>query len=356
MKGNHKAMAAALQKHGRKGDTVLAHISPEEAALLDRITDGGSVNPKTGLPEFFGSEYGGGDRGGDNGNIGFEQDMENDFRDLVDSAMTGGRQREIGYGDNEEFSYGPFDTDPGGPGVGFNPSYDLDSLEKSIARQKEFDDDPQGRSKYKGTDGRAYNNLKDVWDSNAPLQDYLSVGAQEIGPNILGGLGGIAGLAFGGPAGAMALGGLGKYAGGASPQNAIASGIFGGFPGVNLLAQLASGYIAGEAADKVGRYAGGLPTNPDRPAPGTAPVGGQQFADDQGRGGGGSPSVATSNNFGVTTAPTPSSSGASGAGFTPTSGPFSVPGYTSGGVLGKKSKGFGLGSVLANIGSPYGRV
>lgn len=343
MKGNHKAMAAALQKHGRKGDTILAHINPQEAALLDRVTAGGSINPRTGLPEFgIDDDYstGGGTGMGDpDGRGGWGGDG-------------GGYDKQSG---DEEFSYGPFDTDPGGPGVGFNPSYDLDSLEKSIARQKEFDDDPQGRSKYKGTDGRAYNDLKDVWDSNAPLQDYLSVGAQEIGPNILGSLGGIAGFALGGPAGAMALGGLGKYAGGASPQNAIASGIFGGLPGVSPLAQLASGYIAGEAADKVGRYVEGLPTNPDRPAPGTAPVGGQQFADDRGRGGGGSPSVATSNNFGVTTAPAPSTSGG-GGGFTPLSGPLKLPWFTGGGGLSKKSKGFGLGSVLANIGSPYGRV
>jgi hypothetical protein len=32
---------------------VLAHISPAEAALLDKVTDGGSINPVTGLPEYF---------------------------------------------------------------------------------------------------------------------------------------------------------------------------------------------------------------------------------------------------------------------------------------------------------------
>ena len=51
-KSDLRLMAEMLRRHGRKGDTVLAHISPGEARLLDRVTDGGSVNPRTGLPEF----------------------------------------------------------------------------------------------------------------------------------------------------------------------------------------------------------------------------------------------------------------------------------------------------------------
>ena len=48
-----KAAAQMVRAQGRNGDTVLAHISPTEAALLDKVTDGGSINPATGLPEFF---------------------------------------------------------------------------------------------------------------------------------------------------------------------------------------------------------------------------------------------------------------------------------------------------------------
>lgn len=44
--------ARRLQSLGRNGDTLLAHITPEEAQLLDTITDGGSINPATGLMEF----------------------------------------------------------------------------------------------------------------------------------------------------------------------------------------------------------------------------------------------------------------------------------------------------------------
>ncbi|NQV46543.1 MAG: peptidoglycan-binding protein [Rhodospirillaceae bacterium] len=48
-----KALGQTLQGMGRGGDTLLAHLTPEEAWLLDQITDGGSVNPKTGLLEFW---------------------------------------------------------------------------------------------------------------------------------------------------------------------------------------------------------------------------------------------------------------------------------------------------------------
>jgi peptidoglycan hydrolase-like protein with peptidoglycan-binding domain len=48
-----KALSQSLQSMGRNGDTVLAHLSPAEAQVLHAITDGGSINPKTGLLEFW---------------------------------------------------------------------------------------------------------------------------------------------------------------------------------------------------------------------------------------------------------------------------------------------------------------
>ena len=53
---NIKRTAKLLENKGRKGDKILAHINPREAMLLDRVTDGGSINPYTGLMEF---EWGG---------------------------------------------------------------------------------------------------------------------------------------------------------------------------------------------------------------------------------------------------------------------------------------------------------
>lgn len=48
-----KQMAARLAQLGRGGDTLLAHITPREAAMLKRAGGSGTINPKTGLPEFF---------------------------------------------------------------------------------------------------------------------------------------------------------------------------------------------------------------------------------------------------------------------------------------------------------------
>ena len=44
---------ADLAQYGRFGDTMLAHITPEEAALLKARGGSGTINPVTGLPEFF---------------------------------------------------------------------------------------------------------------------------------------------------------------------------------------------------------------------------------------------------------------------------------------------------------------
>ena len=45
-------LAQLLRKKGRNNDTVLAHITPKEAALLKRRGGSGTINPDTGLPEF----------------------------------------------------------------------------------------------------------------------------------------------------------------------------------------------------------------------------------------------------------------------------------------------------------------
>ena len=38
---------------GRMGDTELAHITKEEAAMLKRMGGSGTINPYTGQPEYF---------------------------------------------------------------------------------------------------------------------------------------------------------------------------------------------------------------------------------------------------------------------------------------------------------------
>jgi len=48
-----KSIAQEMQQMGRGGDTMLAHINPQEAALLKRLGGSGTINPVTGLPEFL---------------------------------------------------------------------------------------------------------------------------------------------------------------------------------------------------------------------------------------------------------------------------------------------------------------
>jgi hypothetical protein len=48
-----KTLAKELQSKGRNGDTVLAHINPQEAGILKALGGSGTINPDTGLPEYF---------------------------------------------------------------------------------------------------------------------------------------------------------------------------------------------------------------------------------------------------------------------------------------------------------------
>lgn len=61
--GNARELAEMLRQMGRGRDTVLAHITPEEAQMLLDAGGSGEINPNTGLPEFqedeflYGSEF-----------------------------------------------------------------------------------------------------------------------------------------------------------------------------------------------------------------------------------------------------------------------------------------------------------
>ena len=48
-----KTLAKVLQSKGRRGDTILAHITPKEAKKLKKAGGAGTTNPETGLPEFY---------------------------------------------------------------------------------------------------------------------------------------------------------------------------------------------------------------------------------------------------------------------------------------------------------------
>ena len=49
---NIKKTAGLIQGLGRNGDTMLAHINPEEARMLKAAGGSGTINPETGLHEF----------------------------------------------------------------------------------------------------------------------------------------------------------------------------------------------------------------------------------------------------------------------------------------------------------------
>ena len=50
--GGARELAEMLRQMGRGPDTVLAHITPEEAEMLMQMGGSGQMNPNTGLPEF----------------------------------------------------------------------------------------------------------------------------------------------------------------------------------------------------------------------------------------------------------------------------------------------------------------
>lgn len=111
--GNARELAEMLRQMGRGRDTVLAHITPEEAQMLMDMGGSGSTNPDTGLPEFL-DIYGGQDipsydveaqAGGFYG--GREPTAEEFARSQPPFDMTGFRQP------------GPFDVPPVPSGMRF---------------------------------------------------------------------------------------------------------------------------------------------------------------------------------------------------------------------------------------------
>ena len=53
-----QALLDEIASQGRNGDTMLAHINPQEAELLKALGGAGTTNPETGLPEFWGFSIG----------------------------------------------------------------------------------------------------------------------------------------------------------------------------------------------------------------------------------------------------------------------------------------------------------
>ena len=70
---------------GRFGDTMLAHITPREAALLKMLGGSGTVNPSTGLPEFFEGSAGADSHGGNSTGQAGNSDTTGGYADAGDT-------------------------------------------------------------------------------------------------------------------------------------------------------------------------------------------------------------------------------------------------------------------------------
>lgn len=103
-----------IAKYGRRGDTMIAHINPNEAAMLKRMGGAGTINPMTGLPEFYYGSY---------SDSGFD-----------DTGMTGTGSTDGGTGGNEGSGDGP--DIPGGPEESNVPGITFDA---GLSDEETFD-------------------------------------------------------------------------------------------------------------------------------------------------------------------------------------------------------------------------
>jgi membrane protein involved in colicin uptake len=84
-----KKAVELLRKHGRGGDTILAHINPKEAEALKAMGGSGQPNPTTGLPEFLNIRDEGGNLVSSGGAISKE------MLDIEEKALDAETQRYI---------------------------------------------------------------------------------------------------------------------------------------------------------------------------------------------------------------------------------------------------------------------
>ena len=132
--GFDKGEIRELARFGQNGDTILAHINPQEARLLKRMGGSGTINPITGLPQFdfddddsssTSLEGGGGGGGG-----GWE----------------GGDWGGGGGGINDAAPYDPY-TDEG-PNQGGSPEVGIDSTLPDAGIVEIVDDRPSNFTPY----------------------------------------------------------------------------------------------------------------------------------------------------------------------------------------------------------------
>jgi hypothetical protein len=161
--------ALRLQAAGTHGDTVLAHINPAEARLLDQLADGlldgGGRNPTTGLLSF-GMSDGESGRGGDSnpGGVGGGPAGGNTGGGIGGNTADGMGGLGGGYGGSEVNGYGGFRDQYGLAGdVYSKPGIANLSLAQMEAIAKQINDDID--TDYQGMFGTGFNSRQDGWSS-----------------------------------------------------------------------------------------------------------------------------------------------------------------------------------------------
>ena len=125
------ALAQILRSKGRKSDTILAHITPKEAALLKRRGGSGTKNPATGLPEYDNEYDSGGYQSGasDEYAFGGESSFQgSSFQDPFEPATNV-------YAPPIEPDTAPIGTYASDPVPETPPQYDEAQMQKAMAGQ-----------------------------------------------------------------------------------------------------------------------------------------------------------------------------------------------------------------------------
>lgn len=265
-----KALKLA-QAMGENGDTMLVHVNKAEADLLDQITDGGRINPNTGLIAFDDGDFGA-DSGGDWAGSGYGGAADSgagtgagsDFG-AGDFAGVGGTGAGYGYGDWDGYGSADFSgsggNGPGFSGMGSGPGgysswdspHNIDMLSAPNVPMA-LGERNDSRSY---ADEHAMNNYS---PKDQGFMDNAIDWAREniTAANIAQALGTLAGSAAFGPFGGFAMGSMAGMAAGKGPGEAMGAGLggmaggaLGGLAGLGVTGSLAGGYWGAKAGESL---------------------------------------------------------------------------------------------------------
>ena len=139
LKTDLPALAELLRSKGRGKDTVLAHITPKEAALLKRRGGRGSVNPYTGLLEYDDGADFSGDTGGATVDVGpapaiYDAPAVDPGATYTQADQAGPTYAEMGYTPQYTYDAGAGgDYGPTYSEMGYSPAYSAASYGPTYA-------------------------------------------------------------------------------------------------------------------------------------------------------------------------------------------------------------------------------